>query len=1098
MDFFSTRTNEETNFLKCSLLISHAIPKGIITLLTNNQDIKLESSQSYDFQKLCCLLTNQENLLNSKIQHSISKLSVVREDFFQYLSRHCIDDDEFEVLKEQLIEIFVGLELALDDINEICTKATFSEDEVLSAYEKLSQETRNFSYLGPEFCHKTIHRTTEVDAVLKQLDGLSRKNPKGNSTVFIDGGHGDGKSELAKQAADKLWRADHVNKLVAIMVLNAETEESLLLSYVNFAKQLLCNFGQVEMAVTSPGLLVAERLRLLKHIIGTQLKKYSYWLVVIDNVNHFESLSSYWPAHGSDEWGRGHIIVTLPDICNVDTSLLTSSGHVTLSCGMEPSDAVQLLCEVSNVKDKDCILEVAEVLQFQPLALACAAVFVRNLMKVDSPWKMYVELFNKYKKEMCENKENVTPNSYTDSCSTTIHMLLTQLQSQNREISDVEHLLNMFHPFSVKKETLANCLKRYIKDSKLDRLLQDLSPLLSTERRNGESESISLRHKLQASNHSGLEENQVSILSSATASLVPMLLGLENAKSVLNESVYNLSYRAAFLASEMSRLSDEQQKEFIDHLNGHTTGEVDTVDILLRLAEQCRLIQKLEQSVVLLTVAKDLVENEGGLPNSLRLALILNRLGTTLRDIGNKDAKKYLDKALDIYSQQKEVPYEKVAEVLTALGDVAIASEDISNAKAFYTKALETCSKHSNSMALALCWYKLANIHAIERSFQLAKAHYEKALTLMAGTNFVELAKVLTCLGAMTVCTEDYELARDYLEKAMTLEKRLYSKFHPCRLSSIKNAANASKALEDNDYAEKLLRESLEISQNVTCRFDAEVAQVFSQLGSLRAAQGDLKSAIECYSNALEIQKSTLPCQLDPVIADSCCELGHVYARNGELEMARSLHERALGIRGLVFQADHPDIGTSYFRLGKVYNTLGDNETALSMLERAVEIRGKVFGEQHHETLDSIYHLGNSFARLGRLHHAKNMYETVVEGQQKLTGYATALAKTTESLAEMNFSLGEINTAKEQFKRAIEMRRSETEVDSTGVARPLVRLALVHEHCKEMSEAKTLLEKALNIYRKSVCSIGRSHILVTETHLKRVLSKLPLKGCTIM
>lgn len=766
--------------------------------------------------------------------------------------------------------------------------------------------------------------------------------------------------------------------------------------------------------------------------------------------------------------------------------------------GMDPSEAVHLLREVSEIKTDNSTARVAELLQCQPLALACAAVFVKFLQKADSPWERYIELFNKNKKALPGNKGEML-DSYSDSCYIAAHMLLTQLQEENEDTAGVKYLLNIIQPYlSIKKEALFGHF-RDLTSANVEQQLRQLSPFLSFERKNGETQSISLRHQLIDTTCLEFEVNRVATLSSEIALLAQELSELENTQSVLSETVYCASSAASQLASEITKLTDQEKKELINQLTQHTTTGTDAVDVLLALAQQCWLTQKLEQSRVFLTVAKEVLEKEG-LSNSLRLGEVLYCLGMTMRDMGDSNAKKNLEKALDIFIEQEGLSNDKLTDVMTALGDVAFNSEDITQAKAFYTKALKGCSKQqSNKTTLAICYLKLGNVFALERSFELAKEHYEKALTFLNDTNLVVLGKVLTCAGAIAVCVEEYQLARDYLEKAMTIETRLYSRFHPYRQSGIKNAANACKALQDNDSAEKLLKESLEISRNVTCKCDAEEARVYSQLGSLKSAQGDLKEAIECYTEALKLQSNILHCHVHPSIADSCFALADVYARDGEIEYARSLHERALGIRGLVFKPDHPDLGSSYFHLGKVYSILDDHQTAQSLLERAVEIHGKIFGVGHDETLDSMYHLGKSYVRLGNFHNAKNLFETVAQQQEKLGKCKAPLAKTTESLAGTNLILGDVSKAKEQFKRAIELQRSETQEDNTEVAHPLVRLALVHEHCNEIEEAKSLLEKALCIYRKGICGGARSRAVITDAHLKRVMSKLPYKGgCVIM
>jgi len=81
----------------------------------------------------------------------------------------------------------------------------------------------------------------------------------------------------------------------------------------------------------------------------------------------------------SEEWGNGQVLITTQD-SNFIPSNAPHTYHESLSEGMQPDDAVKLLKKVSQILNLEQAEKVAEVLEYQPLALAAARFNVQEVV----------------------------------------------------------------------------------------------------------------------------------------------------------------------------------------------------------------------------------------------------------------------------------------------------------------------------------------------------------------------------------------------------------------------------------------------------------------------------------------------------------------------------------------------------------------------------------------------------------------------------------------------------------------------------------------------------------------------------------------------
>ena len=97
---------------------------------------------------------------------------------------------------------------------------------------------------------------------------------------------------------------------------------------------------------------------------------------------------------------------------------------------IEIDDALDLLWKVSQMSNQDQAEKVAEALEYQPLALAAAAVYVQTVVNHGSPnygWTKYLETFESNEREAREElfvKQNI---AYPQTMSSSIKLAVTRV-----------------------------------------------------------------------------------------------------------------------------------------------------------------------------------------------------------------------------------------------------------------------------------------------------------------------------------------------------------------------------------------------------------------------------------------------------------------------------------------------------------------------------------------------------------------------------------------------------------------------------------------------------------------------------------------------
>ena len=282
--------------------------------------------------------------------------------------------------------------------------------------------------------------------ITQQLKELKEANKSRLSYLYISGNPGSGKSQLAGLIAKRFFEeVKEIPSATAFaMTLNAESLDTLLESYVSFARNLKCPDYSVTNIRDCKDLKTKEKIANLKTLISTKVNLYTSWLLVVDNVTSMSLVHTHLPEPGNEKWSRGQMLITTQDTESIP-STNSFTDHISVSKGMKPDDACSLLVVLSGFTGSEMQKEVAQALDYQPLALASAAIYVKEVRQSESNfgWNGYMEKLQKGQRAITESILSKTNPSYPKSMTAAITLAAEKKMSSDKVLKHTFNLMSL-------------------------------------------------------------------------------------------------------------------------------------------------------------------------------------------------------------------------------------------------------------------------------------------------------------------------------------------------------------------------------------------------------------------------------------------------------------------------------------------------------------------------------------------------------------------------------------------------------------------------------------------------------------------------------
>lgn len=412
-----------------------------------------------------------------KVGSFIDDLREFRNEVFAHVSEGRISNHDFQLLVQRVETPFTGLGLSLSEVRTIANQSDFPTVEVKNLKSQVLQDQKIMTYLQQQNAvlreisdaleeelasepksfldslplkpsHIIEERTHEVSMITEQLKELYSCSHGGVTTIYLSGNPGCGKSQLAREVGEIFFKQGSNDKLYFVTTLNAKTLEDMVYSYDSLSRALGCTEYAVSVITTSSGSTAQQKLRQFKTLIAPKMKAFLSWLIIVDGVIDVEAVREFWPASGSKQYGCGQVLVTTQDISGIPDSS-PMSRHISLSKGMQPDDAVRLLNNVSQMSNQDTVQDVAKALDYQPLALACAALYIKSVNLRGSfnfNWRKYLDKFEGGKEAEMGKVKKKCESGYSESMPVAVQMALERTIANRRILFHCFQLLSLCAP----------------------------------------------------------------------------------------------------------------------------------------------------------------------------------------------------------------------------------------------------------------------------------------------------------------------------------------------------------------------------------------------------------------------------------------------------------------------------------------------------------------------------------------------------------------------------------------------------------------------------------------------------------------------------
>ena len=788
--------------------------------------------------------------------------------------------------------------------------------------EQLHREVRPFCVLPPRPPHVIACRDCDVAKVTQKLLNLRRASENSLSYCYISGNPGSGKSQLAGLVAENFYKETRKDTTAPsfVMTLNAENLESLLASYLSLARKLSCPAYTITVTENSKDLNIKEKVAIIKDLITTKIHLYSSWLLVIDNVTNLTKMGQFLPKRGNEQWGKGQLLITTQDCsCIPPESPITS--HLSISKGMNDIDAVNLLFELTGITDDDMGQKVAQALDYQPLALASAGVYVRKVRNTnpDFGWEEYLQKIEKGKRERTEEELTKVNNIYPNSMTEATRMAVKEEIDSNKIMKHAFTFLALSAPEPVRLHLLTTYVVNA--DGELDEeeigIQIQGSSLLLIEGENDVNIRLHnvvhdivehlVKDQMQSVEHVRVVCFAVETCSQHIDDVIPEIFQTEDSVSLshivphlktLSVEIKNISF-SVDKSGFTRKITIQDLNSFLDHF------EI--------LGRACYLHSDYRSAMVFFNAALKLIEDNTTTTTGLDhfdATYIYHWLGVIHKAIGDHhQAKEYYERALSMQLNKLGPDHVDVAKTYHNMGNLQHHLSDHQQAKQYYERALSIRLNKlgSDHVNVASTYHNMGNLHHDLGDYRQAKEYYERALSIRLkklGSDHVHVARTYHVLGNLLNDLGDYQQAKEYHQSALIIQLKKLGPDH------------------------------------------TDVARTYYSMGILHHDLGDHQQAKEHYERALSIQLNKLgPNHVD--VASTYHNMGILHHHLGDHKQAKEYYERALTIKLNKLRPDHVDVTCTYHSMGIVHHSLGDHKKAKEYYERALSIQLNKLGSDH-------------------------------------------------------------------------------------------------------------------------------------------------------
>ena len=820
------------------------------------------------------------NFKNSvdRVLNAFTSLGLAITEIQEIKNQKTFPTKEVEIFKKQVRDLQDELDQTKCDLKEAKSALQSTEADLVSAKEENKALTQEMSAKLQPFCflastppHDIIRRSHDIERITEIMKELSSCANGGVSTVYLSGNPGCGKSQIAREIGQQFFseRTGDVENLIFVATMNAETIETLAASYMTLGRYL----GITEYALSGLESLKMEKpleaVQQLHRLILPKVNKCTKWMIIADNVVDLRSVQGLLPQTGNQEWGHGQVLITTQDSTTISHNA-PHTYHESLSKGMRLDEAVELLEKVSQISDREQAENVAELLDFQPLALAAAAFYVQTVVSSGSSnyeWKAYLRDISTYGQR--SEIETILANeslAYAKTTIAAVEMAIERAVDTDKVLSYTFSFLSLCAHYDLPLEAVSKFVKAQTKDQPEGLIKAKIvrSSLVLVHSEKGDERRYIRLHKTV---YEALIRGEVLKLTSeeincnlAEAGKIFKSLFEEN-----NEDYAIFKTLRPHCESLLRHMTPNCNSDELRTFLRTSTPFVDlhmVADWLSSLSSICCHFCDLLFAKTVVDLACELLEDiEDDDPGAFLKGNILNTCGQVYERIGKySEAEGFHKKALMIRQKIFGEDHTDVALSYNNLATVYSSLGEYNQVKELQEKAMEIWKKiHGEDHAdVATSYNNLASAYSRLGKYNQAKDLNEKALIIrkkILGEDHADVATSYNNLASVYESLGEYNQAKKLSEKALTIRKTIFGEDHADVATSYNNLAAVYSRLGEYNQTKELLEKALIIWKKIFGEDHAQVATSYDHLASVYNSLGEYNQAKECSKKAIMIRK---------------------------------------------------------------------------------------------------------------------------------------------------------------------------------------------------------------------------------------------------
>lgn len=325
-------------------------------------------------------------------------------------------------------------------------------------------------------------------------------------------------------------------------------------------------------------------------------------------------------------------------------------------------------------------------------------------------------------------------------------------------------------------------------------------------------------------------------------------------------------------------------------------------------------------------------------------------------------------------------------------------------------------------------------------------------------------ADMLRALGRTYTELGLYDAAGELLGRALEYYRGHSERRYPDASRTIADLGVLAFRKGEFESARDQLRYAAETMEAALGPDSPDLASILRILGPAYHRTGEHEEGLASLERAVSIE-TAISGEDSETVANSLNNMGVMLSEMGDLERSEALQRRSLAIRERELGADHPSVGINLVNLASVQMLRGRPEDVETLLRRGLEILRDAYGPDHGFVGLTLTNLGGFLLQSGRTGEAIAALEEAVTAMRASLGPDNPeLAMPALTLALAHRADGNLESAREQFRRTLELRSNE-EVTSRFdplYARALIGLAGVEADLGNSTAAAPLFEHALS------------------------------------